>query len=174
MKKEKNYRNRGDVPHSNSFRLARKMEGIGTFITLARPHMVMGANKTGSRIVERVWSHLREVGPMDGQAIAKWYAGEYEGGAYIGQAGGSSFTQTLQKSNCFRRIGWIDRRNGAQHPNAPYAQMRNKPWRAYATPLFEARPIEEILEPYLAGVSTFRRIEKMPSFVKRAYRRASA
>jgi hypothetical protein len=150
------------------------MKSIGTFITLARPHMVMGANKTGSRIVERVWTHLRETGPMDGQAIAKWYADEYESGAYIGQAGGSSFTQTLQKSNCFRRIGWIDRRSGAQHPNTPYAQMRNKPWRAYATPLFEARDIQEILEPYLAGQSTFRRIEKMPRFVQNAYRRARA
>ena len=150
------------------------MEGIGTFITLARPHMVMGANRTGSRIVERVWAHLREVGPMNGQAIAKWYANEYEGGAYIGQAGGSSFTQTLQKSNCFRRIGWVDRRDGSHHPNTPYSQMRNKKWRAYATPLFEARDIEQILEPYLAGQSTFRRIEKMPRFVQNAYRRASA
>lgn len=150
------------------------MEGIGTFITLARPHMVMGANRTGARIVERVWAHLREVGPMDGQAIAKWYAGEYENGALIGQAGGSSFTQTIQKSNCFRRIGWVDRRNGVQHPNMPYAQMRNKSWRATATPLFEARPIEEILEPYLTGVSTFRRIEKMPTFVKKAYRMVKA
>lgn len=174
MKKEKNWGNRDYVPRFNCFRLGRKMKGIGTFITLARPHMVMGANKTGARIVERVWAHLREVGPMNGQEIAKWYAGYYENGALIGQAGGSSFTQTLQKSNCFRRIAWVDQRSGTTHANMPYREMRNKSWRAKATPLFEARPIEDIIEPYLQGQSTFRRIEKMPAFVREAYRRASA
>tara|TARA_R100001510_G_scaffold12367_1_gene9611 strand:- start:8260 stop:8784 length:525 start_codon:yes stop_codon:yes gene_type:complete len=174
MKKKKNWRNVDDVPRSNCFCVRLKREGIGTFITLARPHKVMGANKTGARIVERVWAHLREVGPMNGQEIAKWYANEYENGALIGQAGGSSFTQTLQKSNCFRRIAWVDRRNETTYPNMPYAEIRNKGWRAYATPLFEAREIQEILEPYLNGMSTFRRIEKMPPFVRKAYRGANA
>jgi len=174
MKKEKNWHNQGDVSRFYYFCPHLKTKGIGTFITLARPHMVMGANKTGARIVERVWSHLREAGPMNGQDIAKWYANEYENGALIGQAGGSSFTQTLQKSNCFRRIAWVDRRNETTYPNMPYTEVRNTGWRAYATPLFEARDIEEILEPYLNGMSTFRRIEKMPPFVRKAYRGASA
>jgi len=174
MKKEKNWHNQGDVSRFYYFCPHLKTKGIGTFITLARPHMVMGANKTGARIVERVWSHLREAGPMNGQDIAKWYANEYENGALIGQAGGSSFTQTLQKSNCFRRIAWVDRRDETTYPNMPYTEIRNKGWRAYATPLFEARDIEEILQPYLSGMSTFCRIEKMPPFVRKAYRRANA
>jgi hypothetical protein len=174
MKKEKNTGNRGDVPHWYSFQLGAKMKGNGTFITLPLTHRVMGANRTGSRIVERVWAHLREVGPMNAQEIASWYANEYENGAFIGQAGGSSFTQTIQKSNCFRRIAWLDKRNGRQYPNVPYSEMQDKEWRSHTTPIFEARDIEEILEPYLAGQSTFRRIEKMPRFVQNAFRRASA
>jgi len=114
---------------------------------------------------ERVWNHLTENGPMSSRELYGWYLSNYKDKRTGGVVQHQHWIQTMLKSFMFTRCGYYHE-NGhliSDDPDYPKADLHGKVLLRIA-----ARPIEDIIAPYVEGKSTLRRLDQMPRFVAKA------
>ena len=159
------------------FLVLRNLERMVTFITLGPRRVSMGRKNNNSRAVTRVYTHLLETGPLSSVNLHAWYCDTHKSKVRAdGLRSMDQWVQTLLKSGCFVRAGWVSRNTGEvvcgpgpRPMNAGGKRNKN------VVPLIDVRPIGEIIKPYVEGwVHVQRRLDNMPAFVRDAVAEASA
>ena len=129
----------------------------------------MGANRTNSRLLERVWTFLDTHGDaMRSDTIHKHLQSVYGANGVDSQA---QMTQTLIKCGLFRRVGWLNTKTEKMYPTKASARELREMGipNTHFVCVLEARKIEDICAPYLDPTcSPMRAFKRQPAFVRKA------
>ena len=118
-------------------------------ITLVGLYSVMGQNVTRALTIERIWYMLQD-GPMTSEVMYQQYITKYGLGMRAGLPTPNSFGQILLRSGMMRKV--IGKEGRDRHGRKVC--------------LWEARTVDEIVEPFLTKTHTLRKLSRMPKFIR--------
>ena len=118
-------------------------------ISLVGLYSDMGNNVTRALTIERLWYMLQD-GPMTSEIMYQEYINKYGIGIRAGLPTPNSFGQILLRSGMMRKV--VGKEGRDRHGRRV----------AY----WEARTVDEIVEPYLTKTHTLRKLSRMPKFIR--------
>lgn len=123
------------------------------------------AKRFNKMACERVWNHLTENGPMSSREIYGWYVSNYKDRGNGGVVQHQAWVQTMLKSFMFTRCGFYHEsgRLITDDPDYPMSDLHGR-----VILRIGARPLEDIIAPYVEGKHTLRRLDQMPRFIAKA------
>jgi len=118
--------------------------------------------KGNARLIERVFLYVAQAGERRCDDIHTFYSSTY--GNAPRQA---NMTQALLSSGLFKRVGWYDRSEN-ELMRTPLSSkdlgLNSRRWVC----VVDVKNMDEIIDKYISGKKTLRRLENMPSFVRNA------
>lgn len=123
--------------------------------------------KSNARMIERVFMFVAQAGEMRTDLIHQHYTNTYGNAPRL-----ANMTQALLASGLFKRVGWYDRTDGVMFPTSQSSKdlgLNSQRWVC----VVNVRPLDEVIDTYLSGKKTLRRLDKMPAFVRNAVKEAS-
>lgn len=118
-------------------------------------------------MIERVFLFVAQAGEKRTDEIHNYYNDTYGNAPRP-----ANMTQALLSSGLFKRVGWFDRTTNELTRTTMSSKdlgLNSRRWVC----VVDVRSLDEVIENYLSGKKTLRRLEKMPSFVRDAVKEAS-
>ena len=115
----------------------------------------MGGQMNRGLTTSRVWSMLIESGPMTSPEIYEEYNKHY---SKNGINSPSAFTQILRRTGLFVIVG--EKKIVTEYLTKTKATRMVSVW--------DAKPLSEIIKPYIGGSHPLRKLSRMPKFVRDA------
>lgn len=118
-------------------------------------------------MLERVFLFVAQAGEKRTDEIHHYYTNTYGNAPRP-----ANMTQALLSSGLFKRVGWFDRTANEMHRTSLSSKdlgLNSRRWVC----VVDVKNMDEIIDNYLSGKRTLRRLEKMPSFVRDAVKEAS-
>lgn len=132
----------------------------------------MAGQSNNARMLERVWLFVSgsDNQYMRTDQIFEYYMRTYGSVETVSLA---NMTQTLIRSGLFKREGWYNRKSGEMHTTPlniiEFRSIHGIP-NSNLVCVVKAKPLEEILDAYIKGKRTLRRMSRQPVFVRRAFK----
>ena len=114
----------------------------------------MGGQMNRGLTTTRVWSMLIESGPMTSPEIYEEYSKHYSQNT----RSPSAFTQILRRTGLFVIVG--EKQITTEYLTKTKATRMVSVW--------NAKPLSQIIKPYISGTHPLRKLSRMPKFVRDA------
>lgn len=126
----------------------------------------MGQQTTNARMIERIWFFVAQAGDRRTDDIHEWYSTTHGDAPRL-----ANMTQALLSSGLFKRVGWFDRQENELMETSLSSKdlgLNSRRWVC----VVKTKTLDEVIDKYVSGKSTLRRLSSMPSFVKDAVKEA--
>ncbi len=113
-------------------------------------------------MLERVWFFVAQAGEKRTDDIHDYYTETYGNAPRL-----ANMTQALLSSGLFKRVGWFDRSENELMRTSMSSKdlgLNSRRWVC----VVDARSLDEVIDKFVSGKRTLRRLDKMPSFVRDA------
>ena len=129
----------------------------------------MGRNTTNARLLERVFMFVSQTGECRTDRIHEYYGLTY---GTLKMPRLANMTQSLLSSGLFKRVGWYDRSENELMRTSLSSKELGLNSRRWVC-VVDVKNMDEIIDKYISGKKTLRRLENMPSFVREAVKGGS-
>lgn len=116
--------------------------------------------KGNARLVERAFLFVAQAGEQRTDNLQSHLRTTYGNAPRL-----ADMTQTLLYSGLFKRVGWYDRVEDTMMRTSKTSKELGLHSARYIC-VVDAKSKDEIIDKYLEGKSTLRRLESMPAFVR--------
>ncbi len=124
--------------------------------------------KGNARLVERAFLFVSQAGEQRTDNLQAFLQTTY---GHASAPRLADMTQTLLYSGLFKRVGWYDRVDNTMLRSSKTSKELGLHSARYIC-VVDAKTKDEIIDKYLEGKSTLRRLESMPAFVRQMVKEA--